>query len=270
MFAGEALAVRPLGRSGGVDGRAEPSGHPVEGGGVLGAVPQPAGGEGVRGRGRFRRRLGRPAPVAHHLRRLVEAVGHPRRFGEGAGRREQPAGGAAAFRRQPRAPCQIVRQRAVAERGPPRRDAGVAHGHDRHIEGGQSQGRSVEMDEVGAQDAGEVGERRGGPRHLVRRPGGPVEGKAGRQDAGTAVGLGPGQILEGGHRSHQRDRHRQPAPPQAGGEFEAVLPDAAKGVGGHQDVGRGWSHRHPQPASSSESGRGRSSWMSLKRSNCPR
>ena len=146
----------------------------------------------------------------------------------------------------------------------------MAHRHHRHIEGGQRQGRGVEMDEIGAGLAGEAGERGGGPHHRVGPLGGPVEGQAGRQDAGVTGGLGLGQSRGGRRRPHQRDRHAQPALPQAGGEFEAVLPDPAQRVGGHQDMGRGMSHRHPQPASNSASGRGRSSWMSLKRSNCAR
>jgi hypothetical protein len=149
----------------------------------------------------------------------------------------------------------------------------MADAHDRHIEasfGGE--GGAVQVDEIRANIACEIRDGCAGAKNLGRALGRPVERQSGLDEVEAPDGGSLVTLIRGGRRAEHGQRGQHTPLPKPAGKVERVSPDAAHGVGGHQDS-RAGQHAQgaPQQArSSSGRGAGRSSWMSLKASNWAR
>ena len=129
---------------------------------------------------------------------------------------------------------------------------------------------AVQMDEIDLRLAGQRDQLRAQRRQLALAARQPVERglEQLQPQPGDRFGLGAlgRRGLRPGHRQH---RPRSAMRRKAGRQLEAVLPHAADAVGDQQDTTRRGGrrgHGHRQTRSSSASGSGRSSWMSLNAS----
>ena len=130
---------------------------------------------------------------------------------------------------------------------------------------GRRKGRMVEVDEIRPRAPRELGDTRAGASH-GRAIGCQPFGIEPRVDHHETRGLGIATSSRLHGRPQHRQRHGIAGGRQAPGEVEAVGPNAADRIGGHQDTAAG-QHAGQHAASRAGSGSGRPSWMSLKASN---
>ncbi len=128
---------------------------------------------------------------------------------------------------------------------------------------------AVEMDEIDLLALGQSEQPLAERRELALAVRQPVEADVEDRDPQPADRFRLGALRRAGWRSGDRQDHLDAAIAQAAGQLETVLPHPADAVGDQQNAPRrscGLGHAHRQARSSSPSGRGRSSWMSLNSS----
>ncbi len=258
-------AARAGDRSGRVHRRADPGGRAIERGDILAFIPKSPDRE-HRALALRSGHGGCAPPVVNDGDRPSYRIGRPKCVGERRGRRDHRVGLREASRSRCGPPAKVFGQGRAPHRSPPSRDAGMRDGDDRHgpaIPAGK--GGRVKLREVDRLRAGECREpacRIGqGPFVLGR----PVERQPRFNDARDPASFRP--LHRRGRGSEHRDHGSDAAGPQPVRQLEHVSPHAAHGVGREQHAAR---CHGKQAASKVPSGSGAPSWMSLKRSNCPR
>ena len=98
------------------------------------------------------------------------------------------------------------------------------------------EGGAVELDDIHLRVLGQSGDAPGGLAQGSTVLGQPVQGEAGIDELEAWNAGRGGTLLLGWRGAHHGDHRGHAEPRQSAGEIEAVLPDAAHGIGGDEDA----------------------------------